>query len=304
MKLLAPVVAFGLALVGCGSSPSGETDIRDVRVAIPDPDPAYVDFVTNEEIIQPGEDKMFCNDMIYEGEDIAYNDMIFMQGKYGHHIIPLAGKNASRVGTHYDCTQMTGFEPLSIPIGKSYPDTYGAKLTKGTVVVAQMHYVNTGSVPIRTRDVIRLKKMPMSSVKTWASAFIANDYLVDLPPNSTGITKTYDCTIPQDVEVMELGGHMHEWGQTFKFEHGPDLDHLTTLYSVDQWKPEYRDAPPVNLYLSAPLKLAKNSILRTTCTWNNDTDKTIHFPSEMCTGFALITGTEKPIVCAKNEKTE
>ena len=36
---------------------------RDVRVAVPTVDPGFLDFVTTEQVIGPGEDKMFCSEL-------------------------------------------------------------------------------------------------------------------------------------------------------------------------------------------------------------------------------------------------
>ena len=297
MKLLAPVVAFGLALAGCGSNPQGETNIRDLRIEVPAADPAYLDFVTNEAIIQPGEDKMFCRDFVYDGPDIAYSDIITMQGKFGHHLIPLAKPATSPVKEDYDCSKMTNFEPLTIPLGDKYPEGFGTFLPKGKVVVLQMHYVNTSSTPIRVRDVLRLKKKDISTVTNWTSALITANSEIVIAPGERDHKMVFDCTVPKDFDALMLGGHMHENGASFKMEIGPDADHLTAQYSVDQWKPEYRDSPPVNLYLTKPFKIMAGSLIRTTCVWNNTTDKEIKFPTDMCIGVGVVAGTKDPWVC-------
>ena len=300
MKTLAAVFAFGFALTACGPTPPGETNIRDVRVAIPDADPSFIDFVTPEQIIEPGQDAMFCTDIVYKGEETAFRDMKFLQGKFGHHVIVLATSKPKPEGTTYDCrsgASMADLQPFAIPTGAEFPQGYGSYLPTGTALVLQMHYVNTSSTPILVRDVVRLQKTPVANVQNWATAYATNDYGFKLPPGAIDVTSQFDCVIPQDLELLVLGGHMHENGASFKIEMGPNIQSLKTIYDVPAWEPEYRDTPPVNLFTTETLKVTKGTVFRTTCKWNNSTDREIEFPEEMCAAFASITGTRDPVTC-------
>lgn len=299
---LALVASFGLA--ACEPAAKQENPPRDVRVQVPEVDAAWLDFATPEAVIPAGEERMFCSDLTYDGDDTGFSDVVALQGKYGHHVVLLSTKKPNTPGTIYDCTDirtMANFEPFAIPVGNGLPDGYGIYLPKGKPIVVQMHYVNTSSQPILVRDVIRLKRRPLSEVTTYASVYANNVADFTVPPNSTG-TRTFECSTPVDMKLLLLGGHMHESGTSFKLEIGPNANSLETLYNVDVWKADYRDEPPVNLYLTNPKPIAKGTLFRTTCTWTNMTDKAISFPEEMCTSFGLVAGPRDAVVCRIGEQ--
>src|SRR5205823_2143052 len=154
---------------------------------------------------------------------------------------------------------MKDMRPFAIDL--ALPTGYANYLPSGTALVIQMHYVNTGKEDILVRDMIRLKKVAESTVTHWAAPFAANSDEFSLPPHSTDITKTFDCAMTQDADLLLLGGHMHENGATFKIEIGPDADHLITRYNVTAWKPDFRDAAPVELFTQNPLHLTNGSMV-------------------------------------------
>lgn len=287
-----------LALVVACNQPATADDVRDVRVEVPAADPAFADFVTPEQVIQPGEEKMWCSRIDYHGDDSAYTYVDSIQGKFGHHVILLAARadDPSVEGDVYDCTEMTNFEPFAIPIN-NIPAGYGSYLPKGKRLIVQMHYVNTGEKPIRVRDVIRLTKKPVGEVTTWAAPYATNNSGFSLPPRAQGQKLSFDCTLPVDAELLALGGHMHENGASFKLEIGPSVDQLTELYSVAAWRAEYRDSPPISLFTSAPKQLAAGTVIRTTCEWNNATDSVLQFPKEMCASFAVLGKLKDGFAC-------
>lgn len=304
MTLARSSLVLVLALTAsCGSSsettPAATDDgITDVRVAVPAADPAFIDFVSSELVVEPGQEKMWCDHFEYTGEDIAFSDQDALQGKFGHHAILLSAKEPKAPGTGEDCSEaadMTKYEAFSIP--KELPPGYGVYLPKGKRFVLQMHYVNAGRKPIRVRDVVRLKKRPIAEVTKWTSVMATNSIAALAIPPKGKKTVTFDCTIPVDGELMLVGGHMHEAGVSFRTLHGKDAASLATIYEVPEWKAEYRDAPPVTLFTGEPLPVAKGDVLRTSCTWNNPNDKELKFPEEMCSTFGYIAGTKTPIEC-------
>lgn len=270
---------------------------RDLRVEIPAIDPGFVQFVTNEHTIQPGEDKMFCSELEYDDADTAFTEVDSRQGKFGHHLILVSTTKPRGKGSVYDCTEMTDFLPLAIP-ANGWPAGYASSLPKGTPVVVQLHYVNTSTQPILVRDVIRLKKMDVAQVTTWVSPFALNHETFMVPPHGTANVE-FDCTIQTPQKLLLIGGHMHEWGTTFKVEWGADATHLTKLYEVPTWKADYRDSPPTDLYFTNQKDVPAGTVMRTSCSWLNDTDKALAYPHEMCATFGLFAGTKTPMVCRK-----
>jgi hypothetical protein len=298
MRALVPTAAVAVAvscLFSCGRPPE---NVRDVRVPIPAKNDALIDFVTPEVTIMPGEDKMLCATLTYDGETTAFTKVESLQGKFGHHVVLLAQKadDTRGPGEVYDCSKMTNFEPFAIPLN-AVPAGYGTSLTAGKKLIIQFHYLNAGETPLLVRDVIRLTKMPVANVTKWTSVYATNEVGFKVPPRATDFKATFDCELPQDVELIAFGGHMHEWGSKFKADLVDGAGAATELYSVGSWKADYRDSPPINLYQSAPKPLTKGTILRTTCEWNNTTDRELSFPEEMCATFGFVAGVKDPVVC-------
>jgi hypothetical protein len=248
--------------------------------------------------IQSGEEKMYCVYLDNDVPDLAVSLMDAKQGDYGHHLVLLSTLEPQPHGTVEDCTDeslMWKFRAFVLP-GIELPDGHGIRIPDGMQYVLQFHYVNASSKPILVRDVARLKKIAPAAVTTWTSTLTTNSPRLSLPARQTA-TETFDCVLAQDVELLVLGGHMHEQGATMDISIGPDVGSLTSFYSVDPWIPEFRDSPPVTLFFENRKHLPQGSIVRTTCNFDNKLNEDIAFPNEMCSAFGYIAGTEEPFHC-------
>jgi hypothetical protein len=283
-----------LSLLACGS----DNEAIDLRVPVPPTDSQSVNILSPEVTIEPGSEKMYCYYLDNSQADMAVSRMNAYQGKFGHHIVLLTTRKPKPVGTFTDCTSakdMADLDAFVLP-DTPLPDGYAVFLPKGLQYVMQIHYVNTGQKPILVRDVAQLKQMPVDKVHTWVGTLTASHMLLEIAPNKH-TTATIDCSIPADVQLLVVGGHMHESGVRFETHHGMDPSSLKSIYLVDPWKAEYRDSPPVTTAFKNPMTLAKNSLLRTTCEWSNKTSETLTFPAEMCSTFAYIAGRKEAVDC-------
>lgn len=272
----------------------------DVRVPIPAADPKFIDFVGGEKIIKPGEDSMTCTHLLYQGEDLVYDVADPSQGKFGHHFVTAKAKQPLPPGSVEDCSKpedMAKYDILTIP-SFDLPAGYGFVMRKGTPIVMQSHYVNTGKDPIRVRDILRFRKVDPSTVKTWAAAFATNLAFFEIKPGQQGV-RSYDCPVPQEYKLMMVGGHMHEWGKKFVLSYAATpADTMKDLYRVDEWMAHHRDEPPTLVMRTSPMALPKGGILKTECTWFNDTKETLGFPHEMCATFGVVVGSPEPWLCS------
>ena len=297
------VLALALGVAGCGSEDgstpgpvSGEVDLRQ---QVPAADPAFIDFVGGEFVIQPGEEKMGCTHLRYDGPDIAFSTLQTLQADYGHHAVLLAAKEPMAPGTSEECTDralMSKYDAYTIGDSELPPD-HGIFLPSGKAMVLQSHYINASAKPIRVRDVVRMKKMEIAAVKTWASIHITNTLELAIPSYEKK-KLVFDCIVQNDVDLLMIGGHMHEWGSRFEAFYGPTEQELKSLYLADPWRAEYRDSPPITLFFSQPMPLKAGSIIRTVCEWSNDTSEELAFPKEMCTSFGYVAGAKEPVVCS------
>jgi hypothetical protein len=284
-----------------GSSSGAMEEVVDERVAIPADTPSVLNFVSGEFVVPPGEDRMMCTSVGHQGGDVAYRNALMLQGRGGHHAVLLGAREPLPAGTIEDCSNgsdMTKYEVVMIP--RELPPGHGSKLPAGRNMVIQSHYVNTTSQPILVRDVVQLELIPMDDVRTWAAPLMHGTLDLEIPAGQRGEV-SFDCVLEQDVELLVLGGHMHEWGTTFRTEIGPTIDALELLYVVDPWKAEFRDVPPVTLFLEQPKPLAAGTIVRTTCAWENTESHALVFPHEMCITFGIVAGLQDPVECRIGE---
>ncbi len=295
--------ALGFVLA-CGgeATPTDQTPLglKDVRVAIPAADPSIIDLVTPEVEIAPGAEKLYCMYLSYDGDaDTAIRTMEGLQGEAGHHVVLLTTREPKPVGSFTDCTdveEMKAFDPFILP-GIELPAKHGIHLGRGTQFVLQFHYVNTFPQPILVRDVARLHKIPVADVETWVAPFVTNSWTLDIPKTVEPHEFSFDCNLPFDIDLLLVGGHLHEQGKAFEVEIGADVNSLSSAYLVDPWKPSFRDAPPISLFFSDPMELTQGTVIRTTCTWENETGRVLDFPEEMCSSFGYVAGRKDPYVC-------
>ncbi len=297
---LAITTCLLLGAAACGSG-GGDDDVPDgvvdVRVAIPEPSDEFLDLITPDLEIAAGTEKMFCIYLTNTQGELAVTSMDAQQGDYGHHIVLLTTIEPQPAGTVEDCSaqeNMWKFRSFVLP-GNELPAGHGIAIPDGMQYVMQIHYVNVGQQPILVRDVARLALIEPAAVETWVSTLTTNSLRLALPTGTS--SETFDCTLAQDVDLLLLGGHMHENGVKFEIEVGPSVDALESMYLVDPWRAIYRDAPPVTLFFQQPRRVPAGTIVRTHCEWENQSAEVIEFPSEMCAAFGYLAGTSTPFHC-------
>ena len=271
---------------------------RDNRVELPPVDDQHHTFVGQEVVIEPGEDKMYCFHMVAE-EDLALTDIEMLQGEYGHHSIIVASTDPQPAGTIEDCSDdeaTSKFTAFLVPVAGA-PEGAAYWVEKGTPIVLQSHYVNASDEALLVRDAVHTRRVPIDDVTLWMAPFTTSAFDFEIPGDGSLVETSFDCVIDRDLDLLSVGGHMHELGSSFEFAIGPSEDELQRIYQVDTWVPEFRDVPPVELYASQPLQLAAGTVMRTTCRWENRTGEAAYFPQEMCTGFGVLAGTKELYDC-------
>jgi hypothetical protein len=269
----------------------------DLRVPVPAPDPSYIDLISPDLILQPGEERMFCLHASNDQGDVAVDNFIGRQARIGgHHIALYRTSDPKPPGTVEDCTSPESNAKLQwFVITGSFQPGYAIHLAANAPFVMQFHYINAGEQPILIRDVGRIHKADPVTITNWVSSFVMQDVALALPPGPT--TVRWDCTLPGARSLLFVFGHMHDHGASYRIDIGPSAASLSNVYTVDPWKPELRDAPPSNSYYDQPLQLAAGSVMRTTCSFENAGATSITYPAEMCLTFAYVTGGDGPYQC-------
>lgn len=295
------------AVAGCGPTTAtnddgtAETDMvetLDVRVEIPEPSDEHLDFVTPEVVIESGEEKMYCVHKAYSGPALAVRNLEVSQGRFGHHVVFVSTTDPQPDGTLEDCTDRELMNKYGVHIlpDTPLPDGYAIPVDEDQHLVMQFHYVNTGVEPILVRDVARFELVDPAGVEHWTQPFATNSESLVLSADGSS-SESFDCEIPGDGELLILGGHMHEEGTFMEVLMGADEDNLESMYLVDPWRPDYRDAPPVSLFVNNPMPVFEGDILRTRCDWTNTLGEEVIFPAEMCATFGYIAGLAEPWTC-------
>lgn len=293
------VLVLGTLAAAChGGEPAARVDsapapvvdasnIVDDRVPIPAPDPSFLDLVGPDEIVQPGENKMFCAHFENTGDLLAIDAFAGMEGNFGHHVDLFLTTDPKPAGTVEDCTSAEANAKLTWYVfNTTFPAGLAVAMPPGQHYVLQYHYINASDNPILVNAVGRAHHVDPATITTWTSTMMTSDLTVSLPIGQT--QSTWDCALPSDRDLLVLFGHMHEYGTEIDIGLGSSADAVQTMYSISPWSSAFRDNPPANDYFDAPIHLAAGSILRTTCTWLNTTNEPIVYPNEMCMTFAYV----------------
>lgn len=295
-----------ILLLGCAPEPidTGEAEaVVDQRLSEADFDAADVVIWASEVVIEPGEDVMHCIAGTYAGPDVGIHSLNTWQGEFGHHL-QFFGLNATEVdypeGESFACGTGTAFDmtdtkpvgvPTSVHIGGEQTidnplrEGMAFSFDSGDRYLLQAHYVNTGNEAVRVHDVVTFDTLNPAEVTIWAAPIITNNANIHLPAGESA-SMSFDCTVPEAMNVLFANGHMHEWGTSFRLAAWQG-EQETVLSDVPIWESQFRDSPPTTYFGDGEVALEPGDVLRTECAWLNTTDEIIEFPHEMCDGVGL-----------------
>ena len=307
MSRLTALALPAALLLACGADPADSADAlnaTDLRFDVPAMPTGGLQWVMPEALIEPYTDTMACYVDSYQGETVGVSAIETYQAQgYGHHVLFWTGEVDPDLypdGSVFDCTDprtMSAFLPFFIVqpdreadgatiASAKLPEGMGIGLDSGTRFIIQMHYLNTTGETLRVRDVVNFSVMPESSVEVWAAPWGHGITSMPLPPGEE-TTIAFDCDWPSDVNLLNVFGHMHQYGTKLSLDHTNEAG-TSRLYDVPTWTAEYSDTPPATNFDLPGYPVKAGDVFRTSCTWFNDTDRTLDYPDEMCatTGIA------------------
>ena len=292
-----------LAAIGCASgctaaSHSPEPDaapaILDVRVAIPAPDPSFVDMISPELVIQPGHEAIYCYYLDNPIGRFGSDRIETRQGMGGHHIAFRHASTHRPQGSFEDCT--TDQETLQLGdlfLGSDLPTGWAAEIPADAQFVLEMHYQNAGEVALLARDVIRIHHIPDAQVTRWVHPMHLKTYDLVIGPGES--TRAFTCTVPQDLALYTFWGHQHGLGKREQVDVVPPAGSLYSLYEIT-WGID----PLVRGSADHPVMLAAGSQIRVSCAWNA-AGQVVKFPDEMCAFGGFVDAAE--LSCARPSYT-
>ena len=304
-------LVWATACVPDDLDPTGEA--VDYRVDLPDPptEGEGVQLVMSEWTVPSGTELMWCwvADWVPDRDYFVNSFESFQAQVGGHHLVALGATVPFDAGHSFDCTDvesMSALEPLVLPGSDSssqVPPGMGVRVSAGSRVVIQSHYINYTNEDMLVRDVVHLGFTPEGEEVTEMSYIILNHGALDLPPGNADASVS--CSLRSRGEsyfVTTLFGHMHELGRAMSIAldvgEGPE-----TLYAIDEWEIEFRDLPPLAEWsVEEPLELRPGDDLSVDCSYDNSTGAPVTFPEEMCTAVALYhpASPEGIILCSED----
>lgn len=278
-----------MLLAACGEPVEPAPDARevtDVRVPIPTPDPAYLDLISPELEIAPGQSAIYC---LYKDNPLGRfgtDHVNATQGDGGHHVAFRHATTKRPDGTFEDCTEdQEALQLGDLFVGNNLPAGWASEVPADTQFVLEMHYLNATDLPMLARDVIRIHRLPDAQITKWVHPMHLKTYDIAVPPGASSLA--FECTVPHAVALYEHWGHQHELGMTFTVEMMPPAQTASTLYNV-VWGVD----GTVHGNNTTPIALAAGTRLRITCEWRNPTGRMIVFPEEMCAFGGIVEGGE------------
>jgi hypothetical protein len=166
----------------------------------------------------------------------------------------------------------------------TYPEGVGRSVKTEDGLRVMAHYLNTTGEDIEAKIRVVFRVVPEGTVEHQAGALFLNNLAVYVEPNSAG-SATKTCSVPYDVELINVVSHMHMHGTHFV----ATTSDGQTLYETNNW-----DEPQANVF-DPPLSIKAGTEITFSCQYQNPTGSTLTFgdsaqTNEMC----ILSGTYFP----------
>lgn len=258
-------------------------------------------------LVGVGKENVACFNAAIPDSDFYYLHQVNHMRTGSHHmLITVQNNTALQTGpsTACDITGGVAAIPGSQTPTHEFPDQLGPEdegigryLPQSNMASFQLHYINTGSVPVLREAWVNLYKKPESEVtQRLQSVFMVGDFGVNVPPHTEQTTTlAFTPTLPSETRVFELNAHIHAHTQAFTVwkVHGGQED---VIYQSFNWEDPLEDtynsvvknpAPdPVAAKdggLSGLLFLEPGDSLKWACDVNNTLDTPLRFANEALT---------------------
>ncbi len=298
-------IAGGLA---CNGGADTGLEVLDLTREVADPPEGGLQIVTPDMRVEPKSAVIWCYYGSYDGPTVGVDFLQPFASAYNHHVfIQGAGENVRDDGVLEACTDVAGMDqtsPLFEFTGTSMtadgnylplPEDVAVQFLAGQRWVIEAHFINPTDSVLLVNAAFNLGIVPVERVDRWAGSWQFDIGDLNLPASEQSI-RSYECDFGQEVELLSMSGHMHESGRELQVDWVHDAGE-ETLYQELDWQPVYRDHPPLRTWEPGEKPISSTDSLRTTCTWQNESDQALTFPEEMCTSKGLALDIQAPIFC-------
>jgi hypothetical protein len=187
-----------------------------------------------------------------------------------HHLTVFETPNAND-GPLIDCQNGPSNGDLAYAYGSqvphavsTVPEGVGQVMQAGIGFTLNSHYVNTTATKIHAEVMLKISVAAPGVVTQHAGIWEGVLGSISVPPtHGTPVTVGSSCTLPQDMKVFAIAGHMHEHGTNFVAKSGGQM-----LAQTDEVA-----SPPT--YFSPPLQLKKGDDITWSCDYTNATGQAL-----------------------------
>lgn len=180
-----------------------------------------------------------------------------------------------------------------LPEGVAFPMRTGQRWA------IDYHSLNFYDKPMRTNAGYEVGLVPEDEVEHWAGAGMFDTAPFSLPPGDSHIV--VDCAFENDVTILNVAGHMHDYGTSFVTELVRTDGTREVVYEVSEWTPELKTGSRSIYFPPGELEVKAGDRFVTTCRWHNFHDEWLPYPAEMCTTNFVGYPLEEGMLCLTGE---
>jgi hypothetical protein len=270
-----------------------------------DPDTDYsvapVTLTMSTFTVAPGQEVFYCQNFANPwGKQVDIKTYELNMGVGSHHMFAFYASGATNGalaacpsgGLTFGAFTFTAQSPM---VTQTYPQSVGATLPSGSGFQLMVHYLNTTGSTLTSSVKLTMYIAKAGAVTNHAGVLYLNQGSMTVPATcTTGCQSARTYSLPQDVNLLWSGSHMHKYGTNFVTTTSTGV----TLFQTTQWA-----EPPAKVY-SPPLHLASGTSITWTCTDVNTTGQTLTFGESaqtnvMCisvSGFYPVTNVANPVI--------
>ncbi len=284
-------IVLAMVCGACGSSESAPAASTSSEVK----------FTTLPYTLDPGSEKYFCYTMTLPNDrETLVTELTPTYGKATHHF-----------GMYYTIApEPDGFSECPLLVKETWVPLYGGgvdsgslklpagagfRLGKGQQILIQLHLLNPGSSKITDTGAMTMKTVDPATKLTPAGMFGFDNRDLSIPAKTDDVEEVMTCTLPFDMDVFGVFGHMHTQGKSIEVSRGATPG-AEVLYST-AWSFDQQPTVPKSF------KGRKGDTIHIRCKWDNTTDVSIKYGEstidEMCAFVWYYTPYEKLDGCVK-----
>jgi hypothetical protein len=162
-----------------------------------------------------------------------------------------------------------------------FPGNVAFRLEPKTLLIFQLHYINTTTEPQETRYLLNLHTRP-GVEPVLADIYGFTNLGIEIPARSQAELTT-ECRIDDEMMLLSMSAHFHARGTESRTELRRKNGSAEMLYRTVRW-----DDPDVVMF-DPPVRVAVDDVIAFTCAYDNPTDDVIRYgpraSDEMCFTF-------------------